>query len=137
MTQHAQDGEPVSAMIPTETVRGDVRNVPPSKQWLRLLQDSSGDKEALRAFARSSSEQAHLQLGRQDLSWSVTSLLEIAGVADRFSALVSSTGALADVSGGRSRLSDEVDRSRALKLADRKARREAYVAGKAAGSAKK
>ncbi len=127
MKEDVQD----SPLVPTEIVRGDVRAIPPSLQWQNLLRESPGDVTALKAFARASSERAHLLLGRQDLSWSAESLVVIAGVSDRFLTLVSSSQSSRQESGVvASTFSDELVKVRADRSADRKARRAAYRAGK-------
>ncbi len=109
----------------------DVRGIPPSKAWLQLLQ-TSPDEMGLRAWIKDRLVRASLDLGRQDLSWSVDSLLCAGAGLDRFLSQVGSQAESLSGHVGGSLLNEEIARDRALRRAESKvkraARQEAWVA---------
>ncbi len=108
----------------------DLRGVPPSKGWQRLLSGNPSSEE-LRAWLKELLLQGALELGRQDLSWSVGSLLADGAVLDRSLSRLGSQAESQATTGGLSRLSDELLRDRAIRRESAKLRRASYVAGKA------
>ncbi len=112
---------------------GALRGTIPSEPWQQLLRSKASGAELL-AYAKDRLVKASLVLGRQDLSWSVESLLVIADVSDRSLTLVQSLAGREESasSPASSGLSDELLRRRELRAAQRKLQRAEYQKGKAA-----
>ncbi len=117
--------------LPDDT-RIDLRAMPPTREWLSVRSERLGAEE-LRAHVIHLFHASALVLGRQDLSWSVESLLALGGVADALNSHLLSSR-VEDPSGARgaSQLNDQIVRERVLRREQKKIQRELFQARKAA-----
>ncbi len=113
----------------------DLRGIAPSREWLQLLSEPR-DEARVRAFVKNLYLRGVLELGRQDLSWSVDSLYLVGAVLERLnSQLHLSLDAEVSSPPGSSLLNDELLKDRALRQQEKKVQRAEYLARRAAWTA--
>ncbi len=126
------------AELITREIAEDLRGIPPSQEWQRLLQGSPQDLPKLRAYVLHQAQRVALTLGLQANSWSVGSLRHVGAVLDALSSqLHLLREEVQSGTPGQSIMNEEILQDRFLRREQAKLLRVEAAARRAAAQAKK